>query len=156
MSHELRFERAFDASPEEVFDAFVDPEGLEEMYGADEPGWIVESQGEVRVGGAWSVAFGPSRDELYRFTHVFWVVDRPQRVAFATTETAPDGTILDLDVELTFEEWNGKTLMTVVQRGFPSAELRDLHEVGQPNAFDRLASRVYARRSGPATERCRR
>ena len=155
MSHELRFERAFDASVEEVFDAFVDPEGLEEMYGADEPGWIVESQGEVRVGGAWSVAFGPSRDELYRFTHVFWVVDRPQRVAFATTETAPDGTILDLDVELTFEERDGKTLMTVVQRGFPSAEVRDLHGVGQPNAFDRLARFVRSRESGPFTKRRR-
>ena len=155
MSHELRFERAFDASVEEVFDAFVDPEGLEEMYGADEPGWIVESQGEVRVGGAWSVAFGPSRDELYRFTHVFWVVDRPQRVAFATTETAPDGTILDLDVELTFEDRDGKTLMTVVQRGFPSAEVRDLHGVGQPNAFDRLARFVRSRESGPFTKRRR-
>jgi uncharacterized protein YndB with AHSA1/START domain len=155
MSHELRFERAFDASVEEVFDAFVDPEGLEEMYWADEPGWIVESQGEVRVGGAWSVAFGPSRDELYRFTHVFWVVDRPQRVAFATTETAPDGTILDLDVELTFEDRDGKTLMTVVQRGFPSAEVRDLHGVGQPNAFDRLARFVRSRESGPFTKRRR-
>jgi uncharacterized protein YndB with AHSA1/START domain len=105
MSHELRFERVFDASAEEVFDAFVDPEGLEEMYGTDEPGWIVKSEGEVRVEGAWSVAFGPSRDELYRFTHVFRVVDRPWRLTFIATETAPDGTILDLDVEITFEEW---------------------------------------------------
>jgi uncharacterized protein YxjI len=101
------------------------------------------------------VAFGPSRDELYRFTHVFWVVDRPQRVAFATTETAPDGTILDLDVELTFEDRDGKTLMTVVQRGFPSAEVRDLHGVGQPNAFDRLARFVRSRESGPFTKRRR-
>ena len=149
MSHELWFERVFDASAEEVFDAFVDPEGLEHMYGTDEPGWIVESEGEVRVGGAWSVTFGPSREELYRFTHVFRVVDRPWRVAFATTETAPDGTILDLDVELTFEERNGKTLMTVVQKGFPSAEVRDLHELGQPEAFDRLARLVRARGPGP-------
>jgi uncharacterized protein YndB with AHSA1/START domain len=155
VSHELRFERGFDASPEEVFDAFVDPEGLEEMYGADEPGWIVESQGEVGVGGAWSVAFGPSRDELYRFTHVFRVVDRPRHLAFTATETAPDGMTLDLDVEITFEERGGKTLMTVVQRGFPSAEARDLHEVGLPNAFDRFERRVRARESGPDTKRRR-
>ncbi len=151
MSHELRFERVFDASPEEVFDAFTDPEGLEAMYGLDGPGWIVESEGELRVGGAWSVAFGPSRDELFRFTHVFRAVERPRRLSFATTETAPDGRSLDLDVEIAFEEQNGKTLMTMVQRGFPGAEVRDFHEVGLPDAFDRLARRVRARRSGPDT-----
>jgi uncharacterized protein YndB with AHSA1/START domain len=155
VSHELRFERVFDAAPEEVFDAFVDPEGMGEIYGADEPGWIVESEGEVRVGGAWSVAFGPSRGELYRFTHLFRTIDRPRRVAFATTETAPDGTSFDLDVEIAFEERDGKTLMTVVQRGFPSAEVRDLHGVGQPNAFDRLARFVRSRESGPFTKRRR-
>ena len=30
---------------------------------------------------------------------------------------------------------DGKTLMTMVQRGFPSAELRDEHRAGLPNAF---------------------
>jgi uncharacterized protein YndB with AHSA1/START domain len=49
VSHELRFGR--------VFDAFTDSEGLEEMYGLDEPGWIVESEGDVRVGGVWRVAY---------------------------------------------------------------------------------------------------
>ena len=49
MSHELRFERVFDASPEEVFDAYTDPVGLEEMYGLDDPGWIVESGGSISV-----------------------------------------------------------------------------------------------------------
>lgn len=155
MSHELRFERVFDATPEEVFDAFVEPEGLEEMYGADEPGWIVESGGSISVGGEWSVAFGPSRGELYRFTHRFEAIERPRRVAFATTETAPDGTSFDLDVEIAFEGRGGKTLMTVVQRGFPSAEVRDLHGVGQPNAFDRLARFVRSRESGPFTKRRR-
>jgi hypothetical protein len=33
---------------------------------------------------------------------------------------------------------DGKTLMTMVQRGFPSAELRDEHRAGLPNAFARL------------------
>ena len=42
MSHELRFERVFDAMSEEVFDAFIDTAGLEEMYGLDEPGWVVD------------------------------------------------------------------------------------------------------------------
>jgi len=148
VSHDLRFERVFDAAPEEVFDAFTDPEGLEEMYGLDDPGWIVESEGDLGVGGTWSVAFGPSRDELYRFTHRFEVVDRPRRVAFASNETGPDGSGFDTHVEVTFEEESGKTRMTIVQRGFPSAEVRDSHKVGLPHAFDRVERFIHARVSG--------
>jgi uncharacterized protein YndB with AHSA1/START domain len=138
VSHELRFGRVFDASPEEVFDAFTDSEGLEEMYGLDDPGWIVESEGDVRVGGVWRVAYGPSRSELYRQTHEFRIVDRPRRLVFVSTETAPDGSSFDVDVEITFEEHHGKTRMVMVQKGFPSPAMRDLHEVGLPHAFGRV------------------
>lgn len=152
MSHELRFERLFDAAPEEVFDALTDPEALEEMYGRDEPGWIVESGGQVRVGGTWSASFGPSRDELYRFAHKYEVVDRPRRIAFVSEQqTSPDGSILEADVEITLEEREGKTLLTLVERGYPSAEERDLHEVGTPHAHDRL-ERYIRTRAGRTTE----
>ena len=153
MSHDLRFERLFDALPEEVFDALTDPKGLEEMYGREEPGWIVESEGEVRVGGTWSVRFGPSRGELYRFAHAYEVVDRPRRVAFASEQTAPDGSILEADVEITLEGRGGKTLMTLVERGYPSAEERDLHMIGTPHAYDRLERFVRMRAGGPAKVR---
>ncbi|MBA2715319.1 MAG: SRPBCC domain-containing protein [Rubrobacteraceae bacterium] len=148
MSHELRFERVFDAAPEEVFDALTHPDGLEEMYGLDEPGWIVQSGGEVRVGGLWRVAFGPSREELYRFVHKFGVIDRPRRIAYASKQTAPDGSSFETDVEITLEERDGKTLMTLVEKGFPSAGVRDLHEVGTPHAFDRVERFVRVRFSG--------
>jgi uncharacterized protein YndB with AHSA1/START domain len=138
VSHELRFERVFDARPEEVFDAFTDPAGLEEMYGLDEPGWVVESEGDVGVGGTWSVAFGPSRGELYVFRHEFEVIERPKRVVFRSNEMDPDGSSFDAIVEVTFEEEGAKTLMTLVERGFPSAESRDQHELGLPHAFDRV------------------
>ena len=36
MTHDLRVERAYDAAPEVVFDAFTDPRAQWEMY-ADEP-----------------------------------------------------------------------------------------------------------------------
>ncbi len=146
MNHELRFERVFDATPEEVFDAFTDPRGLEEMYGLDDPGWIVESGGAISVGNTWSVAFGPSREELYRFTHVFEVIDRPRRVVFASTELGPDGTGFDTDVEVTLEkEEGGRTRMKIFQKGYPSAEVRDLHTVGLPNAFDRVERFIRAK-----------
>jgi uncharacterized protein YndB with AHSA1/START domain len=49
MSDDVRFARVIDAGPEKVFDTFT------------QPGWIVESACDLRVGGVWAVTFGPSR-----------------------------------------------------------------------------------------------
>src|SRR6266511_4016172 len=58
VSHNLKLERRFDVAPEVVFDAFTDPQAQKELY-ADAPDWIVESQCDLRVGGRWSITFGP-------------------------------------------------------------------------------------------------
>ena len=59
MRLDVRFARLIDAMPEEVFDAFTDPEGQEAFYGQDDPGWIVRSQCDPRVGGVWTVGLRP-------------------------------------------------------------------------------------------------
>jgi uncharacterized protein YndB with AHSA1/START domain len=121
------------------------------MYGLDDQGWIVESGGSISAGGTWSVAFGPSRGELYRFTHRFEEIDRLRRVVFRSNEAGPGGPDFDTEVEVTFEEEGGGTRMTVVQRGFPSAEVRDFHEGGMPHAFDRIERIVRKRVSKEGT-----
>jgi uncharacterized protein YndB with AHSA1/START domain len=149
VSHELRLERVFDASVEEVFDALASREGLEEMYGTDEPGWIVESEGEVCVGGTWGVSFGGPRSGLYRFTHDYEALDRPRRIAYVVTQTDRDGSSFETSVEISLEALaGGRTLMRIVEVGFPSAEERDFHLTGMPNALERVARFVRDRVSG--------
>jgi len=92
----------------------------------------------------WTVEFGPSQAELYRHRHVFEVIDRPRRLLLTTSETRLDGSSFDTKLEIVFQEQDGKTLMTMVTRGFPTAELRDEHRVGLPNAFDLLDRFVHA------------
>jgi uncharacterized protein YndB with AHSA1/START domain len=146
MSDELRIERLIDAPPDVVFEAFTTPGGQQAFYGQDEPGWIVESACDLRVGGVWTSAFGPARNHLHRHQHVFEVIDRPRRLDLATTEFRVDGTRLDFATEFTFAEHDGGTLMTMIQIGFPTAELRDEHARGVPNAFDRLERVIRAPR----------
>jgi uncharacterized protein YndB with AHSA1/START domain len=138
MSEDVRFAREIDATTEKVFDAFTQPGGQEAFYGTDDPGWIVESECDLRVGGVWTVTFGHSRDELNRHDHVFRVIDRPSRLVVDTAETRADGSSLEFETEFTFEAHDGKTLMTMIQRGLPTAELREEHRAGLPNAFARL------------------
>jgi uncharacterized protein YndB with AHSA1/START domain len=135
---DVDFARLIDAAPEEVFDAFTAPEGQEAFYGQDDPGWIVRSHCDLRVGGVWSVDFGPSPGELYRHRHVFELTERPHRLLLASTEARLDGSSFHTKLEFTFEAKGEKTLMTMTQRGFPTAELRDEHARGLPNAFTRL------------------
>jgi hypothetical protein len=61
VKRDLGFERLIEGLPERVFDAFTSPEGQREFYGQDAPGWIVDSRCDLRVGGVWSISFGPRR-----------------------------------------------------------------------------------------------
>ena len=140
MSEDVTVTRVIDAPCEAVFDAFTAWDGQKAFYG--EPGWIVQSQCDLHVGGLWTVTFGPSRDELHRHDHFFRVIDRPGRLVLDTTESRADGSSLEFETEFIFEERDGKTLMTMIQRGVPTAELREEHRVGLPNAFARLEQAI--------------
>jgi uncharacterized protein YndB with AHSA1/START domain len=140
MSWDARFARMINARPEVVFDALTGQDGQEAFYG--EPGWTVESECDLRVGGLWTVTFWPSHDEVYRHDHIFRVIDRPSRLLLDTTESRPDGSIVEYETEFTFEERDGKTLMTMIHRGLPTAELRDEHQAGVPDAFTRLEQAI--------------
>jgi uncharacterized protein YndB with AHSA1/START domain len=150
VSYQLTVERAIEAPAEAVFDAFTDA-GAQRVWmrAAGDPDAILETRCDLRVGGEWVAAWGPSRDELYRETNVFQVVDRPRRLVMATTSSTPDGFSLDTTTEVTFEEQDGKTRMTVVQRGFPTGELRDYFAgTAWPGALDALDRFVRGKAAG--------
>jgi uncharacterized protein YndB with AHSA1/START domain len=148
MSEDVTFARVIDAPRETVFDALTREDGQEAFYG--EPGWIVESECDLRVGGVWTVTFGPARDEVYRHDHVFRVIDRPSRLFVDTSESRPDGSSVEYQTEFIFEERDGRTLMTMIQRGLPTAELRDEHLAGVPPAFARLERALQGSRRSAA------
>ena len=102
MIDELHFERLIDAPPDVVFEAFTTAGGQRAFYDQDDPGWIVESECDLRVGGVWTVTFGPSPNRLYRHRHVFEVIDRPRRIVLATTEYRVDGSSLEFAIEFAF------------------------------------------------------
>src|SRR5215212_3616390 len=77
MTYELRLERLYDAAPEVVFDAFVDPATQEELHGSADPNWTVErAETDVRVGGTSTYVMGLRGEDPDTETRVFTVVDR--------------------------------------------------------------------------------
>lgn len=71
-----------------------------------------------------------------------------ERLAFASTETAPDRPSVDSDIAVTFEDRNAGTLVPIVQKGFATPETRGFHERGLPDALDRLNRVKHERISG--------
>ena len=145
MTHDLRVERVYDSAPELVFGAFTDPEAQQEMY-ADEPDWIVRSECDLRVGGRWTIEFGPPAGPPSRETCVFEIIERPWLLVFRSTMSMPDGSSLSTRTHVTFTETaSGQTRLTVVQTGFPAAGLRDEFTEGWGGILAGLSRVVAAR-----------
>jgi uncharacterized protein YndB with AHSA1/START domain len=144
MSHDLRLERVYHAAPEVVFDAFTDADAQKELY-ADAPDWIVEAACDLRVGGRWTIAFGPPGSTPARETNVFQVVERPRRLVYASTMTMPDGSTIHTAMEVVFQPEHGGTRLTIIQRGFPTPRYRDEFAGGWAGILDGLGRVVSAR-----------
>lgn len=137
-TYDLTAERTLDAAAEAVFDAYTDPKAGKTVF-AGGPDWAVEVECDLRVGGLWSIISAPPGGGAYREANRFTLIDRPRRLAFKSTFTMPDGSGLERDVEVTFKrEDGGGTRMTIVQKGYPSAEARDAFAAAFPGVFDRL------------------
>ncbi|MFI7211466.1 SRPBCC domain-containing protein [Micromonospora maritima] len=140
MTLDMRMTRRLPGTPEEAFDAYTDAEKQKIWFSIldEEPG-IVEIEVDLRVGGRQTAVWGPSPELLFRETQTFLEIDRPHRLVTESTGSSPDGATLTTRIEITFEEHEGGTLMTVVQSGFPAPELRDFF-VGEvwSGAFDRI------------------
>ncbi|MGX6603321.1 SRPBCC family protein [Micromonosporaceae bacterium Da 78-11] len=140
MTLDLRMTRQLPATPDDVFDAYTDAEKQKIWFAIlDERPGIVEIEVDLRVGGQQTAVWGPSPDLLFRETQTSVVIDRPHRLVTESTGSGPDGRTMTTRIEITFEEADGGTLMTVVQSGFPVPEVRDFF-VGEvwAGAFARI------------------
>lgn len=148
MSYELNVERLIDATPEEVFDAYTDPEAQKAWYTILDPEMIVRNEVDLTVGGKWVSEWGFSEGEMFWETQTFEVIERPHRLVTRSTGGSPDGQTIDTEIEVTFIEEGSKTRMVVRQSGFPGEQMRDFF-AGQAwiGFFDRLEAYFAARRS---------
>ncbi|QLQ36421.1 SRPBCC family protein [Micromonospora robiginosa] len=149
MTIDMRMTRQLPASPEEVFDAYTDAEKQKIWFSIldEEPG-IVEIDVDLRVGGKQTAVWGPSPDMLFRETQTFLEIERPRRLVTESVGSSPDGETMTTHIEITFEERDGGTLMTVVQSGFPTPEVRDFF-AGEAwsGALDRVEAYLARERS---------
>ncbi len=94
----------------------------------------------MREGGTSTYVMGPTGEDPDTETRVYSVVERPHRLVFrhAMAVTEWGGRTVDTEMTITFEEQDGKTLLTMVQTGFEREEDRDGFLGGWPTYLDTL------------------
>jgi uncharacterized protein YndB with AHSA1/START domain len=152
MTYELRIERLVDAPPEVVFDTVVNPEFQDELFTDQVEGWKLSAFDiDLRVGGIWTIVYGPADGEgaSDRITSVFTEVDRPRRLTYdSSMQVAEWERTVEFTETITFDEQDGKTLVTIVQEGFKDQADRDAFLSGTPDFLDALQRVVGARIAG--------
>ena len=149
MTYEMKVERMLDAPAELVFDTMLDPAFKDEIYTDMVEGWSARRfEVDLRVGGTWTTEFGPRDADgpIDVITSVFTAIDRPRRLAYDTSmHVSSWGRTVDFVEEITFEEHDGKTLLTV-RAEYATQEDRDAFEGGAPEYLDAV-QRVVERRA---------
>lgn len=155
MSDEVRITRSIAATPEEVYDAWLDPQSLAEWM-VPIPGGRTEAQTDPRVGGGFLIvmhgaqASYPTRGEYLR-------LERPRLLEFTwypdNRKALPDeGTawlrVTDQKSIVTIELKpldKGRTELSLRHRLLPSAESVQGHHEGWSRGLDRLVE-TFARK----------
>ena len=130
--YDLKVERDFDAPPQAVFDAYL------AMHGEHRPDWIVESQLDLRVGGAWTVRFQPPGLKPFSEDRVLTGVDPPHHLSYAMTAIVEGAPTIDTSVDIAFEELKNTTRVSLRQSGFPTVEERDKFAGGWPGVLEAM------------------
>ncbi|MBZ5578320.1 MAG: SRPBCC domain-containing protein [Acidobacteriia bacterium] len=127
--------RRIQATREELFDAWTDPEGMREWMC---PGDVVsaEVQMDVRVGGALLILMR-SPTELHEHRGEFTVIDRPSKLAFTWISKSTDFVPALVTVEfITVTATESELILT--HEGILKKEVRDRYQ----NGWGQIASRL--------------
>jgi hypothetical protein len=77
--------------------------------------------------------------------NVFHTVERPHRLVYASTTEWPDGSHVESLMEISLQWLDGRTLLTLTQRGLPSGEAERGFTEGWNEFLDGFVARIRAR-----------
>ena len=135
--HAVRIERAFAASAEDVFDAWISPEVMRRWFHCA-PDWDTpQAEVDLRVGGKVQVVMRRPDGREAKAQGEYALIDRPHRLVM--TWTFDDDPSNEQLIELSFSESEGSTTVLMVNGGISTDERRDAQDEGWHGCLDELA-----------------
>lgn len=138
----LRIEREFEAPPEVVYNAWVDPKILVKWWG---PEGMTTPVYELNTheGGRWTTTMENSKGDRVTTSGVYTVLDPPNRLEFTWAWTRDDGQRgEETVVEIRLSKSEIGTRMILIQGKFGDKANRDSHNFGWNSSFNDL-DRVF-------------
>ncbi len=132
----VRIERTFDATAEDVFDAWTSEEVISRWF-RPRRGWReADAEVDLRIGGKVRVVMRTPDGEPVEAGGEYTLIERPNRLAF--TWTFEDDPSNEQMIELEFTERDGVTTVVFVNSGISEAERRDAQYEGWSTCFDEM------------------
>jgi uncharacterized protein YndB with AHSA1/START domain len=138
----LRIERTFDASAEEVFDAWTSPEVMRRWFHVAADWQTPEAEVDLRVGGKVRVVMRKPDGSKAEGWGEYTLIDRPQRLVMNWTFDADPSN--EQEIELSFTESRGSTTVLLINSRISNDKRRDSQDTGWRGCLDQL-ERVLAR-----------
>lgn len=142
----LRLERTYDASAEEVFDAWTNPEVLRRWWAAD-PTWRTPvADVDLRVGGAYRLSMeDPDAGTVHTVRGEYREVRPPERLVYSWCWEEGGGRTGHVStVTVDFVEEGERTTVVVEHSGLESPESREQHGHGWRGCLETLGTRIFA------------
>ncbi len=148
---ELVITRVFDASREQVWKAWTEPERVMRWWG---PKGFTSPVNKIdlHVGGVYFNCMRSPEGQEFWSTGVYREIVAPARLIYTDSFADEKGNVvpashygmegdwqLELLVTVTFEEVGGRTKMILRHAGIPAGKMRELCETGWNESFDKLA-----------------
>ena len=132
----LVIKRTFDASPEDVFEAWTDPAQVAVWYGPE--GFTNEIHSfELKEGGQYSLTMNAPDGAKHKLKGVFKTIEKPTKLVFTWQwENEEMGRETIVTVELA--AIGDKTEMIFTHSGFVNEQGKEMHNQGWTGSFNKL------------------
>jgi uncharacterized protein YndB with AHSA1/START domain len=140
----LRIERTFDATCEDVFDAWTSPEVLRRWWRPN-PTWVTPvAEVDLRVGGRYRICMeDPESGTKHTAGGEYSEVNRPRRLTYSWQWEQDDGGHGHVStVTVDFHADGERTTVVLEHSGLESSQSRDSHTQGWVGIFERLGEHV--------------
>lgn len=139
----LRLERSYDASPQDVFNAWTNPEVLRRWWAVDPEGSTPIAEVDLRVGGRYRLSMEDPSGTKHTVGGEYREVSPPDRLVYSWCWEQDNGSGHVSTVTVEFQADGEGTNLVLEHTGLASVESRDQHAHGWNACLDILQSRVF-------------